>query len=532
MSTTTTGYVAALDQGTTSTRCLIFDAGGNVVGADQREHAQITPRPGWVEHDPLEIAGNAKEVVAAAIAHAGLVATDITALGITNQRETTVVWDRHTGVPFGNAIVWQDTRTEALCAALAAETDRERSALGRDRFRAQTGLPLATYFAGPKIRWILDNVPGARAAAERGDALAGTIDTWLVWRLTGGGREDGPADGRDGAAREGRGDYAVHVTDPTNAGRTMLMDLRTLGWDNGLLSAFGIPRSMLPTIRPSSVRAPYGRTASGIPIHAILGDQQAAMVGQTCFETGEAKCTYGTGCFLLLHSGTEPVASAHGMLSTVAYHFEGEPACYALEGSVAIAGALVHWMRDQLGIVQSAEELELRARAVPDSGGAVIVPAFSGLFAPHWRPDARGVIAGLTRYVTRDHLCRAALEATALQVLDLIRAMREDTGLPIAVLKADGGMVVNELLMQLQSDLLQTPVAVPEINETTALGAAYAAGLAVGLWTDQDALRAQWRERNRWTPGMGEDERARLIAGWNKALARSLDWTSADDGDA
>jgi glycerol kinase len=503
-------HIAALDQGTTSTRCLIFDRQGRIVGSDQRPHEQITPHPGWVEHDPEEIVARAREVVATAIAKAGLEPKDVAALGITNQRETTVVWDRRTGRPYGNAIVWQDTRTEALCAQLAGEglAGGDTAHGDRDRFREQTGLPLATYFSGPKIRWILDHVTGARQAAERGDALAGTIDSWLVWRLTGGPRG------------------GAHVTDPTNASRTMLMNLATLAWEEDLLAAIGVPRNILPEIRPSSDPRAYGHTAEGIPIHGILGDQQAALVGQACFAPGEAKNTYGTGCFLLLNTGHAPVASDHGLLSTVAYQLGDAPAVYALEGSVAIAGALVQWLRDQLGLIATSEEVEARAGRVADSGGAYIVPAFSGLFAPHWRPDARGVITGLTRYVNRDHLCRAALEATALQVEEVVQAMRRDAELPLAVLKVDGGMVVNDLLMQIQSDLLDTPVVRPAVIETTALGAAYAAGLAVGLWPDQDTLREHWREERRWVPDMAPVQRETLLDGWRKAVARSLDWTT------
>ena len=505
-------HIAALDQGTTSTRCLVFDAEARVVGTDQRPHEQITPRPGWVEHDPLEIARNAEKVIAAAIAAAGLRPSEVAALGITNQRETTVLWDRRTGRPFGNAIVWQDTRTEALCAAMAGTRDTTGAEFGRDRFRDRTGLPLATYFSAPKIRWILDHVPGAREAAERGEVLAGTIDSWLVWRLTG-----GPEGG-------------VHVTDPTNASRTMLMGLDSLRWEAELLEAFGLPRSLLPEIRPSADPRPYGHTRHGIPIHGILGDQQAALVGQACYAPGEAKCTYGTGCFLLLHTGDRPIPSQRGLLTTVAYQLGDAAPQYALEGSVAIAGALVQWLRDQLGLVSSAQELEDRAKAVEDNGGTVIVPAFSGLFAPHWRADARGVITGLTRYVTRDHLCRAALEATALQVLDVVQAMREDAGLALEVLKVDGGMVVNELLMQLQSDLLECPVVRPVVHETTALGAAYAAGLAVGLWPDPEALRGLWRADREWCPAMAAKEREALLAGWRKGLARSLDWVDDAHG--
>ena len=514
-------FVAALDQGTTSTRCLIFNAAGEIVGREQREHEQIYPKPGWVEHDPLEIAERAEEVLRGAAADAGLELGQLTALGITNQRETTVVWDRRTGRPYANAIVWQDMRTAELCERLGGE-------FGPERFRDKTGLPLATYFSGPKLRWLLDNIEGLREAAERGDALFGTIDSWLIWNLTG-GTGDATVDG-------------AHVTDPTNASRTMLMNLKTLDWDDELLVAMDIPRRMLPTIRPSSDPSGYGLALGQVPIHGALGDQQAALVGQACFSPGEAKCTYGTGCFLLQNTGTEPVRSKHGLLTTLAYKFGDEPPVYALEGSIAIAGALLQWLRDNLGLVEDAAEVGTLAAQVEDSGGMYIVPAFSGLFAPHWRADARGVMVGLTRYIDKRHICRAALEATAFQVREVLEAMNADAGsggmldgesdvvrgARLRTLKVDGGMVASDLLMQFQSDLLDLPVERPAVSETTALGAAYAAGLATGVWGSPDEVRAQWRMERRWESRMDAAARAEHTAGWEKAVARSVGWVEAE----
>ncbi len=500
-------YVAAIDQGTTSTRCMVFDRHGRVVGWDQKEHTQIYPQPGWVEHDPLEIWERTQEVVRNALANAGVQASDIAAVGVTNQRETTVIWDRHTGKPFYNALVWQDTRTDAICRRLA-------QAGGQERFRAKTGLPLATYFSGPKIVWLLEQIPGLRAAAERGDALFGTIDTWLIWNLTG-----GP-------------DGGVHVTDVTNASRTLLMNLETLDWDDDILEAMGIPRQMLPRIVPSSDPNPWGTTrvdgpfGGAIPVCGALGDQQAALVGQTCFEPGEAKNTYGTGCFLLLNTGTRPVPSRSGLLTTVAYRFGTAPAVYALEGSIAITGALVQWLRDNLGFFSRSAEVEDCARSVPDNGGIYFVPAFSGLFAPYWRSDARGVIVGLTRYITKGHICRAALEATAYQTRDVFEAMLRDAGVPLKALKVDGGMVYNDLLMQFQADILAVPVIRPVVAETTALGAAYAAGLAVGFWQGLDDLRQNWQVDKVWQPQMDDATREKLYRGWLKAVERTLGWVA------
>lgn len=500
-----TRYAAAIDQGTTSTRFMIFAHDGTVVASHQLEHRQIYPQAGWVEHDPLEIWANTQEVIRAAMAKAGLTAADLAAIGVTNQRETTVVWDRRTGKPYANAIVWQDTRTDKLCAELAQEG-------GQDRFRAQTGLPLATYFSGPKIRWLLDHVDGLRAAAERGEALFGTVDTWLIWNLTG---------GPDGGA---------HITDVTNASRTLLMNLHTLDWDEDILRIMGIPRQMLPTIRPSSDPALYGHTrpdgplGGTVPLCGDLGDQQAALVGQACFSAGEAKNTYGTGCFMLLNTGAQPVPSRHGLLTTVAYQMGGEPAIYALEGSIAITGALVQWLRDNLGLIERSADVEALARTVEDNGGIYFVPAFSGLFAPYWRSDARGVIVGLTRYVNRGHIARAALEATAYQTREVLDAMNNDSGVALTALKVDGGMVVNELLMQFQADILGVPVLRPKVAETTSLGAAYAAGLAVGFWAGEEELRRNWQVDRIWQPQMPEPERERLYAGWKKAVERTFGW--------
>ncbi len=493
-------YAAAIDQGTTSTRCMIFDHSGNVICYDQKEHEQIYPRPGWVEHSPDEIWERTQSVIRGALSKGGLSASDIVAVGITNQRETTVVWNRKTGRPVYNAIVWQDTRTDQICNELAADG-------GQDRFRAKVGLPLATYFSGPKIRWILDNVPGAREAAEAGDIVFGNIDTFLTWWLTG-----GPNGG-------------VHVTDVTNASRTMLMNLETLDWDDEILRIMGIPRQMLPQIMPSS--AVYGTATgelAGVPVAGILGDQQAAMVGQTCFDVGEAKNTYGTGSFMLLNTGTKLVPSKSGLLTTVCYKFGDQPAIYALEGSIAITGALVQWLRDNLGLITSSAEVEALANLVEDNGGIYFVPAFSGLFAPYWRSDARGVIVGLTRYVNKGHLARAVLEATAYQTREVLDAMEQDSGVQLTALKVDGGMVYNNTLMQFQADILGVPVVRPKVAETTSLGAAYAAGLAVGFWSNTDEMRANWGVDHTWTPQMDEATRERLYKGWKKAVTRTFDW--------
>jgi len=498
-------YIGALDLGTTSNRFILFDAAGHIVAMDQMEHRQIFPQPGWVEHDPTEIWTNAGTVIRNALKKAGISGESLCAIGITNQRETVVVWDRKTGKPLYNAIVWQCTRTDAICKQLAADG-------GRDRFRAQTGLPVATYFSGPKIRWILNNVPDAGAAAETGNAYAGTIESWLIWWLTG---------GPDGGA---------HVTDVTNASRTLLMNLATLDWDPDILKDLGIPRRILPRIVPSSDPGFYGQTrAAGpagarVPVCGALGDQQAALVGQACFDVGEAKNTYGTGCFLLLNTGTDAVPSEHGLITTVAYQLGKANPVYCLEGSIAIAGALVQWFRDNLGLVQSAPEIEKLARSVDDNGGAYIVPAFSGLFAPYWRSDARGVMVGLTRYVNKGHLARAVLEANAYQALDIVEAMNQDSGVPLSHLKVDGGMVLNELLMQFQADLLNVPVIRPKVIETTALGAAYAAGLAVGYWDGTAALRANWEQDKVWTPAINDTARKKGIAGWRKAVERTYNW--------
>ncbi|NPA30478.1 MAG: glycerol kinase GlpK [Chloroflexi bacterium] len=498
-------YVAAVDQGTTSTRCILFDRSGRVVSVAQKEHEQIYPKPGWVEHDPMEIWARTQEVVAEAVAKAGAQPGDIAAVGVTNQRETTVVWNRHTGKPYYNAIVWQDTRTKDICDALAADG-------GQDRFREKVGLPLATYFSGPKIMWLLDNIPGLREDAEKGDAIFGNIDTWLIWNLTG-----GPKGG-------------AHVTDVSNASRTMLMNLKTLDWDDEILSIMGIPRAMLPRIVPSSDPNTWGTTQAdgpfgdAIPVTGDLGDQQAALVGQTCFSPGEAKNTYGTGCFLLLNTGTDIVHSKSGLLTTVAYKFGDGPAVYALEGSIAITGALVQWLRDNLKFFEKSAQVEECARSVEDNGGVYFVPAFSGLFAPYWRSDARGVIVGLTRYANKGHICRAALEATAYQTRDVFEAMIQDSGVSLKALKVDGGMVYNELLMQFQADILNVPVVRPVVAETTSLGAAYAAGLAVGFWNDLDDLRRNWQVDKTWEPQMDEATRAHLYHYWKKAVERTFGW--------
>jgi glycerol kinase len=492
-------YVAAIDQGTTSTRCMIFDQSGTVMAVHQLEHAQVYPRAGWVEHDPIEIWTKVQDVTRAALDKAGLTPNDLAAVGVTNQRETAVMWDRRTGKPYCNAIVWQDTRTDKIIAELAREG-------GQDRFRSQCGLPLATYFSGPKIRWALDNVAGLRAAAERGDAIFGNIDTWVIWNLTG---------GTSGG---------VHVTDVTNASRTILMNLRTLDWDDEVLAVMGIPRQMLPRIRPSSDADFYGYTLGKVPVCGDLGDQQAALVGQTCFGVGEAKNTYGTGCFMLLNTGTMAVPSKHGLLTTLGYQFGNAPAVYALEGSIAITGALVQWLRDNLDFFDFSHHVEDYASRVPDSGGIYFVPAFSGLFAPHWQADARGVIVGLTRFINKSHICRAALEATAYQTREVLDAMKQDSGVQLTALKVDGGMVYNNLLMQFQADVLGVPVVRPVVSETTALGAAYAAGLAVGYWDSLDELRKNWQVSRTWEPSMQPDVRESAYRGWCRAVERSKHW--------
>jgi glycerol kinase len=488
-------YIGSIDQGTTSTRFMVFDRQGRQVALAQREHRQIYPQPGWVEHDPMEIWGNTEGVIAEALARAELEPKQLAAIGLTNQRETTILWDRRTGRPLANALVWQDTRVDPMVAELARDG-------GQDRFRALTGLPLASYFSGLKLRWLLDNVADARAKAEGGDALFGTIDSWLLWRLTG-----------------------RHVTDVTNASRTQLMSLATLDWDETLLTAFGIPRAVLPEIVSSSEI--YGEAhgvLAGVNVAGVLGDQQGALVGQACFAPGEAKNTYGTGCFLLMNTGTKPVASSAGLVTTVAYRFGQEPACYALEGSIAITGALVQWLRDNLGLIQRSDEIEALARSVTDNGDVYIVPAFSGLYAPYWQASARGVIAGLTRFATKAHLARAALEATAYQTKEVLDAMVQDSGIAIEELRSDGGMVVNDLLMQFQADILNVPVVRPVVAETTALGAAYAAGLATGFWSSQEEVARNWQRDRVWQPDMQPAKRDALFAAWKKAVRRSFDW--------
>ncbi|WP_086669062.1 glycerol kinase GlpK [Lentzea kentuckyensis] len=502
-----TQYVLAVDQGTTSTRAIIFDHGGSIVAVGQKEHEQIFPRAGWVEHNPVEISENTRFVIGQALAAADLNTGDLAAVGITNQRETAVVWDKNTGEPVYNAIVWQDTRTQAIVEELGALGG------GAERYKAKVGLPLATYFSGPKIRWILDNVEGARERAEAGDLLFGNTDTWTLWNLTG-----GPNGG-------------VHATDVTNASRTMLMDLDTLQWDAEIAGEMGIPVSMLPEIRSSSEvygNGGPGGVLKGVPIAGILGDQQAATFGQACYEPGTAKNTYGTGNFMLLNTGTEKVASKNGLLTTVCYKIGDEAPVYALEGSIAVTGSLVQWLRDNLGIIGSAPEIETLARSVEDNGGAYFVPAFSGLFAPYWRADARGAVVGLTRFVNKGHLARAVLEATAFQTREVLDAMNADSGVPLTELKVDGGMVQNELLMQFQADVLDVPVVRPVVAETTALGAAYAAGLAVGYWSSLDELRSNWAEDKRWTPELAADEREREYRNWKKAVTKSFDWVDSD----
>jgi glycerol kinase len=493
-------YAAAIDQGTTSTRFMIFDQGGKMVAADQREHRQIYPRPGWVEHDPIEIWTRTEQVINGALSNAGVAPRDLAGVGITNQRETAVVWDRTTGKPACNAMVWQDTRTAGIIGELAREG-------GQDRFRGKTGLPLATYFSGPKIRWILDNLDGARQQAENGELLFGNIDTWVIWNLTG-----GPNGG-------------VHITDVTNASRTMLMNLETLQWDDEILGTMGIPRAMLPQIRSSSEI--YGEARgrlSGIPVAGALGDQQAALFGQTCFSPGEAKNTYGTGCFMLLNTGAKAVQSRSGLLTTLGYKIGSQPAVYALEGAIAITGALVQWLRDNLGLIERSADIERLAATVDDNGGIYFVPAFSGLFAPYWRADARGAILGMTRYVNKGHLARAALESTAYQTREVADAMVRDSGVELTSLKVDGGMVYNELLMQFQADILGVPVIRPTVAETTSLGAAYAAGLATGLWKEVEELRANWLKDKQWQPRMEAPRREELYRHWRKAVTRTFDW--------
>ena len=492
--------VGALDSGTSSTRFMLFDERGVVLAADQREHRQIFPRSGWVEHDPLEIWERAREVIGAAMAKAEIDAPDIAAVGITNQRETTIVWDKRTGEPVYNAIVWQDTRTADFCEQMEQQGHA-------DLYYQRTGLRLATYFAGPKIRWILDNVEGARARAEAGELLFGTVDSWLIWNLTG-----------------------EHATDVTNASRTLLMNLETLAWDDELLAIMGVPRVMLPRICPSSDASAYGETSFAgpfrgeVPLTGVLGDQQAATVGQTCFAPGEAKNTYGTGCFMLLNTGSEILHSNNGLLTTVCYQFAGQPAVYALEGSIAMAGATIQWLRDNLQIIRHASETEALAQTVDDTGGCYVVPAFSGLFAPYWRSDARGVIVGLTRYVERAHIVRAALESICYQTQEVLEAMNSDSGVPLRLLKVDGGVTANNFLMQRQADILGVEVVRPQVAETTALGAAYAAGLAVGVWPSLESLRANWQADRTWQPQIDDAARAAGLAGWKKAVTRTFDW--------
>ncbi|WDZ89742.1 glycerol kinase GlpK [Nocardiopsis sp. HUAS JQ3] len=493
-------YVAAIDQGTTSSRCILFDRDGRIVSVDQREHRQIFPKPGWVEHDAVEIWANVEAVIRGALDKNDITPDQIAAVGITNQRETTLVWDRETGEPVHNAIVWQDTRTDDLVRELGGEE-------GQDRFRDRCGLPLATYFSGPKLRWLLDHVDGLRERAERDEVLFGTMDTWIIWKLTG-----------------------RHVTDVTNASRTMLMNLSTLQWDPEILEAIGIPEGVLPEIRSSS--EVYGEATgylAGTPVASSLGDQHAALFGQTCFDPGDVKGTYGTGTFLVMNTGTEPVTSENGLLTTLGYKLGDEPAVYALEGSIAVTGSLVQWLRDNLGLISTAPEIETLARTVEDNGGCYIVPAFSGLFAPHWRSDARGVMAGLTGYVNKGHIARAVLEATAWQTREVVDAMNADAPTELTTLKVDGGMTADNLLMQILSDVLDTEVVRPMVAETTCLGAAYAAGLAVGYWPDVETLRANWHKAAEWTPKMEPAVREREYRNWNKAVRRTLDWVEHED---
>jgi glycerol kinase len=496
-----TKYIGAIDQGTTSTRFILFDDLGRIANIAQKEHEQIYPRPGWVEHNPEEIWLRTVEVIDQALQQAGISRAELTGIGITNQRETTIVWNRKTGKAVYNAIVWQDMRTSEYVSEFSKDG-------GQDRFRAQTGLPLATYFSGLKIRWILDHVPGVRELAEDGEVLFGNIDSYLIWNLTGGAAS------------------GIHVTDATNASRTQLMNLKSLEWDEEILNTFGIPRPMLPRIRSSSEI--YGCAQIGsirdVPIAGDLGDQQAALVGQTCFKAGQAKNTYGTGCFLLLNTGTHAVQSRHGLVTTVAYRLGNQPAHYALEGSVAIAGALVQWLRDNLGLIQTSSDVEALARTVDDNGGVYFVPAFSGLFAPYWKANARGVIAGLTGYASRGHLARAVLEATAFQTREIMEAMEKDSGIKLHVLRTDGGMIENELLMQFQADILNKPVVRPSIKETTALGAAYAAGLGIGLFKNTEELSTKWAINKTWTPEMEDCKRESMYQSWKKAVNRTFDW--------
>jgi len=493
-------YIAAIDQGTTSTRCMIFDKSGSIISQDQKEHPQFYPRPGWVEHDAEIIWQDTKEIIRNATENAGISHTDISALGITNQRETTIIWDKTTGKPLHNAIVWQDTRTDKICNQLSKNG-------GQDRFRSLVGLPLATYFSGPKIKWLLENIPEIGSAAEKGTALFGTVDSWLIWNLTGG-------------VNGGK-----HITDVTNASRTMLMNLETLQWEKDLLDILGIPASMLPEIRPSSDI--YGHCKAilpDVPVCGNLGDQQAALFGQACFEEGEAKNTYGTGCFMLLNTGEKPVASENGLLTTLGYQINGMPAVYCLEGSIAITGALVQWLRDNLRMIDNTSDIEALAASVDDNGGIYIVPAFSGLFAPYWRNDARGVIVGLTRYINRGHIARAVLEATAYQTREVLDAMESDSDVRLKSLKVDGGMVFNDLLMQFQADILNVPVVRPKIAETTALGAAYAAGLAVGFWESFSELKENWNKDKEWQPEIEEEVRRSYYINWKKAVTRTFNW--------
>jgi len=498
-------YVAAVDQGTTSTRCMIFNHAGESVAIHQMEHEQIYPKPGWVEHNAMEIWARTQDVIKEAMKKAGATAADIAAVGVTNQRETTVVWDKNTGKPYHNAIVWQDTRTDKICNELAKDG-------GQDRFRAQVGLPLATYFSGPKVKWMLENVDGLREAAEKGDAVFGNIDTWVIWNLTGGAKG------------------GAHITDVTNASRTMLMDLDGTQWDDKILNIMDIPKSMVPEIRPSSDPNAYGYTlpdgpfGGRIPVCGDLGDQQAATVGQAGLDVGEAKNTYGTGCFMILNTGTEIVPSKNGLLTTVCYKFGDKHTVYALEGSIAITGALVQWLRDNLKLIDSAPDIEALAKTVDDNGGIYFVPAFSGLFAPYWKSDARGAIVGMTRYVNRGHFARATLEATAYQTREVLDAMNADSGVDLKALKVDGGMVHNELLMQFQSDVLGVPVIRPKVAETTALGAAYAAGLAVGFWESEDDIRTNWGVDKTWNPSEEDTARVKNYGEWKKAVTRTFDW--------
>ena len=498
-------YVMSVDQGTTSTRCILFDQGGRLVSVTQREHRQHYPKPGWVEHDAMEIWRNLEHMAPQALSRAGVDAGQVAAIGIANQRETTVVWDRRTGHPIGRAVVWQDTRTDALVEQYAKRA-------GADIVQERSGLPLATYFSATRLRWLLDHTPGLAERADRGDVLFGTMESWLVWNLTG-----GPNGG-------------VHVTDVTNASRTLLMNINTLQWDKELLEFFDIPAAMLPEIRSSAeVYGTATKAVPGVRIAAALGDQQAALFGQTCFAQGEAKCTYGTGSFLLLNTGGVPVRSSHGLLTTVGYRIGQEPAAYALEGSIAVTGSLVQWFRDSLGLISSAPEIETLARTVEDNGGCYFVPAFSGLFAPHWRSDARGVIAGLTGYITKGHLARAVLEATAWQTREVVEAMTADSGVSLSTLRVDGGMTANNLLMQCLADVLDVSVVRPNVAETVSLGAAYAAGLAVGFWPDTDALRGYWHVAAQWLPDMEHERRERGYRKWRKAVARTTDWLDDDD---